>query len=259
LEYRSLSLPSFLPDEPLFSLCISLSGDDTYVVVENLRRLLQQVQEQTDIDEPVHLGQWIRQKNLPYIAGGPGYTVNRAALKRFAKEALPICHTEQKASHEDRLFSQCMQSIGILPRDTRDVETGEQQYHDCSPHHLYTSRVEAGKRGSFHSRAAAYWETLPFPDRPYLTMDNLLRNAEKQNESVGPRDHLESAAVYSVALHNLFNPLYLARVHAILYHTCPPESQGSATRRVKYIASERVGVRGCSKPEENYLKLNWTF
>jgi hypothetical protein len=220
---------------------VHLSGDDTYVVVENLRHFLQQVQEKIGADEPVHLGQWIRQKNVPYIAGGPGYTINRAALKRFVHEALPTCHAEQTASYEDRLFSQCMQSIGIRPGDTRDVETGEQQYHDCAPHHLYTSRaLVAGKRGSFHSRAAAYWETLPFPDR--LDVDNLLSNAEKRNESVGPRDHLESAAVYSVALHNLFNPLYMTRVHAILYHTCPTVSP--LGRGLRHYASNLLPPEG---------------
>jgi hypothetical protein len=73
-------------------------------------------------------------------------------------------------------------------------------------------------------------------------MDNLLRNAEKRNDSVGPRDHLESAAVYSPALRNLFNTIFLARVHAILYHTCPRigPGKGSVTLRVKYIAFGRV-------------------
>jgi hypothetical protein len=191
-----------------------LGGDDMYVIVENMKRFLSTFKDQTARGEPVYLGQWIRQKVGYYIAGGPGYTVNRVALERFVEDALPVCNVDTKASYEDRLFSSCMSQLGIRGGDTRDAESGEQQYHDCSPHCLFTTRAASGKRASFHSRAAAYWESLPHPDQ--------LRHF---NETVGPKKNVDAAATYSVALHKLHHPLYVARVHAVLYpRTCPEDS-----------------------------------
>lgn len=191
-----------------------LGGDDMYVIVENLRRFLTRFENQTAQGEPVYLGQWIRQKHGYYVAGGPGYTVNRAALERFVNDALSTCNVHTKASYEDRLFSSCMTRLGIRGGDTRDFNTGEQQYHDCSPHCLFISRAASGRRASFHSRAVAYWETLPHPDQ-----------VQHFNETVGSKHNLEAAAVHSVSLHKLHHPLYLARVHSIIFpDTCPPAS-----------------------------------
>lgn len=191
-----------------------IGGDDMYVIVNNLKQFLA-TKATARRDTPLHLGQWIRQKGAAYISGGPGYTVNRAALKQFVEKALPICHANAKVSYEDRLFSSCMKSLGILPGDSRDKQTGEQLYHAVSPEHLFTARAATQKskknRASFHSRAAAYWETLPHP--------------AGGNKTVGPKHGLEAAATYSVSLHNLYHPTAVARVHAILYpYTCPQDS-----------------------------------
>jgi hypothetical protein len=192
-----------------------LGGDDMYVIVENMRRFLESFETQTGRGDPVYLGQWIRQKNGYYVAGGPGYTLNRASLERFVEKALPVCNVYTKASYEDRLFSGCMRQLGIKGGDTRDLVTGEQQYHDCSPQCLYTSRAASGRRASFHSRATTYWETLPHPDQ--------VRHLN--NETVGSKNNLDAASVYSVSLHKLHHPQYMARIHAILFQrTCPADS-----------------------------------
>jgi hypothetical protein len=191
-----------------------LGGDDMYVIVENMRRWLASFDSQTGRGDPVYLGQWIRQKHRYYVSGGPGYTLNRVSLERFVEQALPVCNVYTKASYEDRLFSMCMKQIGIYGGDTRDFATGEQQYHDCDPHCVYTSRAKSGRRANFHSRAVAYWETLPHPDQ-----------VRHLNETVGPKNDLDAAAVYSVSLHNLHHPQYMARIHAILFpRTCPSDS-----------------------------------
>lgn len=191
-----------------------LGGDDMMVIVENMRRLLSSFESQTGRGDPVYLGQWIRQKHGYYVAGGPGYTLNIVSLERFVEKALPVCNVYTKASYEDRLFSSCMKQIGIYGGDTRDFVTGEQQYHDCSPHCVYTSRAASGRRATFHSRAVSYWETLPRPDQ-----------VRHLNETVGPKNDLDAAAVYSVSLHNLHHPQYIARIHAILFpRTCPFDS-----------------------------------
>jgi hypothetical protein len=208
-----------------------LGGDDMYVIVENMRRLLASFESQTSRGDPVYLGQWIRQKHKYYVAGGPGYTLNRVGLERFVEKALPVCNVYAKASYEDRLFSSCMKQLDIYGGDTRDFSTGEQHYHDCSPHCLYTSRAAGGRRASSHSRAVAYWETLPHPDQ-----------VRHLNETVGPKNNLEAAAVYSVSLHNLHHPQYIARIHAILFpRTCPadsPLSRGLCSGQGKLVSVE---------------------
>ena len=187
-----------------------LGGDDLYVIVENMRKFLLNYMNRTD---PVYLGQWIP---LPgndgakyYVSGGPGYTLNRAALSRLVEDALPSCRVHMRASYEDRLVSQCFREIvNITGGDTRDVQTGQQLYHDVGPAHLYTFRSTTG-RGSFHAKAAAYWETLPFPNNTV---------------TVGPRHELEAAGTYSITFHDIYHPLYFARLHSILYKTCPSMS-----------------------------------
>jgi glycoprotein-N-acetylgalactosamine 3-beta-galactosyltransferase len=188
-----------------------LGGDDLYVIVENLRTFLSETLKRREHGDEIYLGQWIPQPgDKPYyVSGGPGYTLNRAALVRLVEDALPTCRVHMRVSYEDRLVSQCLREIGIIGGDTRDSETGEQLYHDCGPAHLYTFRSTTG-RGSFHAKAAAYWETLSFPN---------------SSEKVGPKHGLDAAGTYSVTFHDIYHPLYVARLHSILYPaTCPATS-----------------------------------
>lgn len=187
-----------------------LGGDDMYVIVENMRQFLAELNHTSD-DQPLHLGQWVRQRRYPYVAGGPGYTLNRQALVKLVDKALPHCHVDTVAPQEDKLVSLCLQQDGIFPYDTRDRNTGQQRYHAAQPSTVYKSRPKSGKGASFQARAQAYFETLPHPT-------NL-------NTTVGPQYGLEAAAKNSVAFHNLHNAVYMARVHAILYKTCADESQ----------------------------------
>ena len=195
-----------------------LGGDDMYVMVDNLRHLLDERQASSSSStsgnnfnaEALYLGQWVKNADKSImIAGGPGYTMSREAVRRFVEEALPSCHADKHVSYEDRLMSKCMESIGVERRDTRDAKTGEQTYHDVDPAHLFTVRADGANRGGFHAKAAAFWEELPHPSRYY------------SDQTVGPKHKLEAAAAYSVSLHNLYTPQYVARIHSILFRTCP--------------------------------------
>lgn len=188
-----------------------LGGDDLYMIVENMRKFLSETMNLGA--DAIYLGQWISQPgDKPYyVSGGPGYTLNQGALSRLVEDALPKCRTHMKVSYEDRLVSHCFREIGIAGGDTRDVATGEQLYHDCGPAHLYTFRSTKG-RGSFHAKAAAFWETLSFP---------MTSNFSK----VGPKHGLHAAGKYSITFHDIYHPLYMARLHSILYKaTCPANS-----------------------------------
>jgi hypothetical protein len=178
-------------DFDFFHLC----GDDTYLIVPNLRFFLK---DYVLNHQPLHFGQWIPHGNTVFTGGGPGYTLNRAALTLFVENA-HACHASTVASYEDRLISICLQQLEVFPSDTRDANL-QQLYHDISPHSLY---LATSKGRSFHSRAAAFW-------------DNIFNTSFSKLQNAGP---------YSVAFHDLFAPCYIQRVHAILYpHTCPPDS-----------------------------------
>jgi len=224
-----------------------LGGDDMYVIVENLRYFLKQHQQQlqqranhtnaTD-DIPVFLGQWVRQKSAPIASGGPGYTLNRAALRKFASEALPTCYADKRASYEDKLMSLCLRSVGIPLGDARDPSTGEQLYHDVPPHQVYASKAASGRGATFHSRGQAYWETLP---HPLAAADNNGSSASN-GTAVGPKYGLDAAGTYSVSFHNLHSPEFMARIHAILYPktSCPADSLLGQSLRAASSSSREI-------------------
>lgn len=200
-----------------------LGGDDMYVLVENLYYFLQQQEAYSTTKEPRIWGQWIRQKSSPIVGGGAGYTLNRAAIHRLVQDVLPHCFPHKVASYEDKLVSYCLRRIGVVPSDTREVKTGEQQYHSVDPERLFRSRP--GYR-SFQSRNQAYWETLPFPKDS--AKPNAITTNNTQFEAaaaVGARNGLESAARYSVSFHLIRPTSYMLRLHAILYRNlCAPQS-----------------------------------
>jgi hypothetical protein len=75
-----------------------LAGDDTHLIVENLRRHLYTVEETHDVaTEPLFMGA-LTYKAAPYNDGGAGYVLNRVALKRLVLEAFPKCHAKKKSS-----------------------------------------------------------------------------------------------------------------------------------------------------------------
>ena len=183
-----------------------LGGDDMYVIVPNMRQFLASLPN----DLPLHLGQWVRQANYPYVAGGGGYTLNQQALLELVDQSLPKCQVETVAPFEDKLISQCLRDVGIFPHDTRHPDTGQQRYHSAQPATIYKSRPKSGRGASFHARAQAYFESLPHP--------------RHVNETVGPQYGLDAAASDSVSFHNLHHAVYMARVHAMLHRSCPANS-----------------------------------
>ena len=216
-----------------------LGGDDMYVIPENLKLryteilLLQSnkvgsshhssantssTADSVNVDiPPIYMGQWAPHgPNDMFVSGGGGYTLNRPALRALVEQALPDCHVHTTASHEDRLVTKCLRSVGISPSDTRDPMTAEQTYHDTNPQNLYLTQAvppdsPRRRRASFHAKLAAYWEGLPHPSLP--------------NTTVGPRPGLQSAAVHSVSFHKIHYPDYMVRLHVLLLgDLCPASS-----------------------------------
>jgi hypothetical protein len=199
-----------------------LGGDDMYVIVENLRRYLKGLENSvtSNTTNPLYFGQWLPSRNI--VAGGPGYTLNAAAVQRLVQDALPYCHAHKRVAFEDRMMALCFQDYLTITgneTDTRDLDTGEQRYHDETPASLFTFRATSKSKAPYLQKTAYAWQSLEHPSIP--------------NTTVGPKHELEAAARFSISFHHLYNPQYVARFHAILHpRTCPAKSAlGKGLRR----------------------------
>lgn len=204
-----------------------LGGDDMYVLVNNLKHLLQQLENEPSTQpnttaysqpKPIFVGQWRRQKTTPFLCGGPGYTMNRAALQQLThntsshNNSLSTCFPHKVASYEDRLLSLCMKRIGIVPSDSRDRLTGQQLYHDVDPNQVFVSRPNnsqrKSRRPSFHQQGQVYWASLPHP------------NNTTSSRPVGDMYGLDAAGTHSVSFHHIQSPKYMARLYALIHGLC---------------------------------------
>ncbi|KAM3928674.1 glycoprotein-N-acetylgalactosamine 3-beta-galactosyltransferase 1 [Leptodactylus fuscus] len=108
------------------------ADDDTYVVVDNLRRLLSQYKP----EDPIYFGRrfkpYVKQG---YMSGGAGYVLSKEALIRFVN-----AFKEEKCTHsssvEDLALGKCMENINVKAGDSRD-SSGKETFHPFIPeHHL---------------------------------------------------------------------------------------------------------------------------
>ena len=94
-----------------------LGGDDLFVIVENLRRVLDSPEIKqlggSDGSVPLYLGRKIQaNKYLSFHSGGSGYVLNGAAVARLYRAMdLPACLPTISASMEDLLVGQCLLQV----------------------------------------------------------------------------------------------------------------------------------------------------
>ena len=111
------------------------ADDDTYVIMENLRKLLKDYK----ATDPIHFGRRFR-PYAPngYMSGGAGYVLSREAVTRFVKEALPNpykCRMDAEGA-EDLEMGLCLDHVGVYAGDSRD-SMGREKFHPFIPeHHL---------------------------------------------------------------------------------------------------------------------------
>ena len=96
------------------------ADDDTYVIMENLRYMLQPF----SLHEPVYFGQHFRPKvHQGYFSGGAGYVLSKEALVRFGQrekgQGLHQCIND--TGYEDVEMGRCMESLGVVTGDSRDT------------------------------------------------------------------------------------------------------------------------------------------
>ena len=126
----------YLQEYDFFHIC----GDDTYVIMENMRRHLSSNLHQ-DTSKPMFLGTPMRHKGSHYAAGGSGYTLNRAAVKTLFEEALDFFLTDNEDSREDVFVSSLLGAVGVELTAAID-ENGLLTYMHLNPptfveHHAY--------------------------------------------------------------------------------------------------------------------------
>ena len=107
------------------------ADDDTFVIVENLRMLLQSY----NASDPIYFGRRFQIADVAqgYMSGGAGYVLSREAVRRFA-EAKPSsdCKKDTIEGVEDVLLGQCMQVLGVKAGDSRD-SLGRERFFSLDP------------------------------------------------------------------------------------------------------------------------------
>ncbi|XP_071547068.1 glycoprotein-N-acetylgalactosamine 3-beta-galactosyltransferase 1-like [Panulirus ornatus] len=114
------------------------ADDDTFVIVENLRYFLRNL----DPDDPVYYGVKFRQHvKQGYMSGGGGYVLSREALRRFVTQALRLqdqgsCPTRTSTGAEDLHLGRCLESVGVKAGDSLD-EIGKPRFFSHNPMSLF--------------------------------------------------------------------------------------------------------------------------
>ena len=106
------------------------ADDDTYVIMENLRRFL----ESKDPAFPAMYGRhYYHPSNGLYLSGGPGYVLSRKALGLLGSRDPDTCamDTHDGVSDDVRL-SMCLAQIGVKVEKSYD-DSGRTMFHHFTP------------------------------------------------------------------------------------------------------------------------------
>ncbi|XP_042218034.1 glycoprotein-N-acetylgalactosamine 3-beta-galactosyltransferase 1-like isoform X2 [Homarus americanus] len=114
------------------------ADDDTFVIVENLRYFLRDL----DPDLPLYYGAKFKMHvKQGYMSGGGGYVLSREAVKKFVTEALQLtdqakCPTNTSRGSEDVQLGLCLESVGVAAGDSLD-RAGKSRFFSNSPLSLF--------------------------------------------------------------------------------------------------------------------------
>jgi len=118
------------------------ADDDTYIVVENLRYMLQPY----NSSQPIYFGckfkPYVKQG---YMSGGAGYVLSKEAVARFATKGIRdktgiMCRSDGGGA-EDVEMGKCMENLGVKAGDSRD-SLGRGRFFPFVPeHHLIAGHM----------------------------------------------------------------------------------------------------------------------
>jgi hypothetical protein len=194
-----------------------LGGDDMWLLVENLRMYLESDEIRAaangGFSDTLPLGVqsgnnnsiWVQPDQVPlylgsrlafrsntrtlYNTGGPGYTLNKAALKLLVTEGLPVMHSQLRTSAEDLRVAEVFRRFRVLPYPTHDRDGGERYHHFTPGLHQLSAMPKA------HD-----W-------------------FDKWATPLGWKGGWNHSSVYSVAFHGI-NSNEMRRFHALVYKYC---------------------------------------
>eukprot|EP00565_Helicotheca_tamesis_P001938 CAMPEP_0185725734 /NCGR_PEP_ID=MMETSP1171-20130828/1915_1 /TAXON_ID=374046 /ORGANISM="Helicotheca tamensis, Strain CCMP826" /LENGTH=432 /DNA_ID=CAMNT_0028393927 /DNA_START=134 /DNA_END=1432 /DNA_ORIENTATION=+ len=121
---------NFLDSYEYFHFC----GDDTFLIIENLKEFLGSAKVQSYEEEAGNLlvaGFWMHWGEIEghYLGGGSGYTLSRRALKALVEGPLQYSHTDHEDGAEDFFTSLLFREfLNVTAMDTRDSH-GAHRYH----------------------------------------------------------------------------------------------------------------------------------
>jgi hypothetical protein len=184
---------------------VYLAGDDTHVIVENLRRYLYTVEQTHDVaTEPLFMGALTyregKTREFLYNDGGAGYLLNRVALKRLVLEVFPICHQMVGSPAEDMIIASCLRKKALIdPVHTVDAQ-GRQRFIP-RPTEIMGSYDGSGGAENF-----------------ILERDFAHGWASKYGRKIGADLVSESSVAFHI---RSTDELMMKRHHAIIYDSCP--------------------------------------
>ena len=115
------------------------ADDDTYVVVENLRYMLQS-HKPTD---PIYFGCKFKPiVKQGYMSGGAGYVLSREAVLRLVRDGFKngtICRQDADGV-EDVEIGRCLENLGVIAGDSRDQEGKKTFFPSVPENHIIPGR-----------------------------------------------------------------------------------------------------------------------
>lgn len=188
-----------------------IGGDDMWILVENLMHYLNSPEIQnaqngngtlsTMYQRPLYLGSTFAlygKLRFQYNSGGPGYTLNKAALKLLVTRGLPKYFPNLVTNAEDVAIAFILKYLGVRPYPTVDAQR-RQRYHHFPPG-FYSDK-------NHHHLPKWYLvNTSPFH---YAQGNNSFSNT-------------------SIAFHYV-QPNEMRRLHAIVYGLCNPKERHGIT------------------------------
>jgi glycoprotein-N-acetylgalactosamine 3-beta-galactosyltransferase len=157
------------------------ADDDTFVIVENLRYMLQKFKP----TDPIYFGSQLKKedlkhiihsKNEKFVSGGAGYVLSRNALTRLVNIALQgkskhgECNYTKNMGNEDIEIGRCLESVDVHVGDTKD-NFGRSRFHREPPTHTSYFNKWSAKKGmtccsdraiSFHHLSPAMMAVLEY-------------------------------------------------------------------------------------------------
>ncbi|GKY90436.1 hypothetical protein MPSEU_000017400 [Mayamaea pseudoterrestris] len=180
-----------------------MGGDDMFVIVENLRRYLESdeiraaqnggmltSEQPEEMQIPLYLGERYKfngDGNDIYNTGGPGYTLNRAAVKTLVVDGLPYHFTDVKSSMEDVFVARVLKILGVDAYQTRDEYRGERYMHFAPSWYYNFTSTRIDWMGKFY---------------------------------IDPVEGFNHSSPYSVSFHYMKDEM-MKRAHSLLYYQCP--------------------------------------